>query len=318
MLTWTFPTTELRLMFGAPPRGVRTGIWDPTVDDEPTGIPLDEVDAVLAPDSLDPLVLKRVAAAPRLRFVQLSTAGYEHLGGILPAGVTVANGRGVHSDETAELALGLILARLRGIDDAARRMTVQHWAPEQRPSLAGRRVLVVGAGSVGTEVAVRLRAFRASVSLVGRTARETLDGHVHGADELPRLLPHADVVVLAVPLTQDTTHLVDEAFLARMHDGALLVNVSRGRVVDTDALLDELGSGRLHAALDVTDPEPLPPDHLLWRAPNVLLTPHVGGDTPLTLVRTTELVRRQLTALLAERPLENVVAGPPVIPLLDL
>jgi phosphoglycerate dehydrogenase-like enzyme len=320
VLTWTFPATELRLMFGAPPRGARTALWDPTADDEPAGLALDDVHAVLVPDAHDPRVLERVARAPHLRFVQLASAWHDGLAGVLPGGVTVADARGVHADGAAELAVGLALAQLRGIDDAARRMAVQHWsaAPGRRASLAGSRVLVVGAGALGTEVVARLRAFRASVTVVARTARETLDGHVHGVDELPHLLPRADVVVLAVPLTDATTHLVDEDFLAAMHDDALLVNVAHGRVVDTDALVDELGSGRLRAALDVTDPSPLPPDHLLWRAPNALVTPGVGRDTPLTAARLTELARRQLTALLAERPLENVVAGPPVIPLLDL
>ncbi|TQL02748.1 2-hydroxyacid dehydrogenase [Cellulomonas sp. SLBN-39] len=312
MLTWTFPTAELRDMLGEPPAGVRVGLWDQLVDDEPADVPLDEVDAVLAPDWVVPEPFERIARAPRVRFVQLSTAGYEHVRGVLPAHVTVANGRGVHSDETAELAVGLVLAQLRGIDVFARRMAVQYWEPGlvKRPSLAGKRVLVVGAGSIGTEIRSRLLAFRTTVTLVGRTSRDTPDGHVHGVDELPSLLPHADVVVVVIPLTDLSEGLVDAAFLGAMPDGALLVNVARGRVVDTAALLAELGSGRLRAALDVTDPEPLPPEHPLWRAPNLLITPHVGGDTPLTEVRVTELVRRQLTALVAGTPLENVVAGP--------
>ena len=143
---------------------------------------------------------------------------------------------------------------------------------------------------------------------VARTARDTPQGRVHGVDELPALVPDADVVVLTVPLDETTHHLVDAALLARMADGALLVNVARGKVVDTDALLAELRTGRLRAALDVTDPEPLPPDHPLWHAPNVLVTAHQGGNTDATFPRVAALVRRQLETLLAGGEPVNVVA----------
>lgn len=316
MLTVTFPTEELLGMFGPAPAGVRLGLWNQLVDDEPSDVPLDEVDAVLAPDWLIREPFARIAGAPRVRFVQLSTAGYEHTLGVLPETVTVANGRGVHSDETSELAVGLILASLRGIDVFARRMTVQYWEPGliKRPSLAGKRVLVIGAGSIATEIVHRLRAFKTEVTVVARTARMAEHGQVHALIELPDLLPHADVVVLAIPLTPESTGLVDADFLALMHDGALLVNVARGKVVDTDALLAELATGRLRAALDVTDPEPLPPEHPLWTARGVLISPHAGGDTPLTETRVTELMHRQIGALLAGAPLENVVVGAPSLP----
>jgi phosphoglycerate dehydrogenase-like enzyme len=139
-----------------------------------------------------------------------------------------------------------------------------------------------------------------------RVARSSRDG-VAGLDELPDLLPQADVVVLTVPLSTQTRGMVDAAFLARMRDGALLVNVARGAVVDTDALLDELSTGRLQAALDVTDPEPLPADHPLWRAPGLLLTPHVGGNTSAFLPRALRLVREQLRRHVAGEPLANIV-----------
>jgi phosphoglycerate dehydrogenase-like enzyme len=313
VLTLTFPTGQLLEMFGPPPPGVRVGLWDQLTADRPADLPAEEVDAVLAPDWLVTEPFERIAAAGRVRFVQLSTAGYDHTRGILGPGVTVANGRGVHSDETAEIALGLTLAALRGIDVFARRMSVQYWEPGliKRPSLATKRVLVVGAGSVAQEIVARLHAFKTEVTVVARTARtEPGLGPVHGIDELAALLPHADVVIVIVPLTEQTTGLVDAQFLAAMPDGALLVNVARGRVVVTEALLAELSGGRLRAALDVTDPEPLPPEHPLWRAPNLLISPHVGGDTPLTEVRVTELMHRQVAALLAGRAPENVVAGP--------
>lgn len=123
------------------------------------------------------------------------------------------------------------------------------------------------------------------------------------------LLPMADAVILAVPYGPDTHHLVDTAFLGALPDGALVVNVARGPVIQTDALLAELVSGRLRAALDVTDPEPLPSDHPLWRAPNVFITPHVGGDTSAFLPRAWRLLQQQLDRFAAGVELANVVVG---------
>ena len=179
------------------------------------------------------------------------------------------------------------------------------WVPDTRPSLADKQVLIVGYGQIGEAIEARVRPFEASVVRVARSAR---DG-VHAIDELPDLLPHADVVVLVVPGTTETTGLFDAAMLARMKDDALLVNVSRGPVVDTDALLAELESRRIHAALDVVDPEPLPEDHPLWRAPNLLLVPHVGGNSTAMEPRAHRLVREQLQRYAAGEPLANVMSG---------
>ncbi|UZN04510.1 2-hydroxyacid dehydrogenase [Cellulomonas sp. S1-8] len=245
---------------------------------------------------------------PRLRYVQLPSAGYEHARPHLPPGVVLCNGRGVHDAGTAELAVGLTLAMQRDLPRAVRAMDEGRWDNPFGPSLADRRVLVVGQGSVGQAVVARFGAFEVDVVRVARTARDDADGHVHGVAELGDLLPGADVVVLALPLSRTSHHLIDAAALARMKDGALLVNVARGKVVDTDALLAELTSGRLRAALDVTDPEPLPADHPLWHAPHVLVTAHQGGNTDATYPRVAALVRRQLTALLAGQPPVNEVA----------
>jgi len=161
---------------------------------------------------------------------------------------------------------------------------------------------------VGAAVVARLRPFEVDVVQVGRRARDTADDHVHAVTELPGLVADADVVILVVPLDASTHHLVDADLLARMKDGALLVNLARGKVVDTDALLAELSAGRLRAALDVTDPEPLPPDHPLWHAPNVLITAHQGGNTDATEPRVAAVVRRMIEDLLAGREPQNVVA----------
>ncbi|MCC2315224.1 2-hydroxyacid dehydrogenase [Cellulomonas xiejunii] len=245
---------------------------------------------------------------PRLRYVQLPSAGYEHARPHLPPGVVLCNGRGVHDAGTAELAVGLTLALQRDLPRAVRAMGEGRWDNPVGPSLADRRVLVVGQGSVGRAIVARFRPFEVELVRVARTARDDADGRVHGVDELPDLLPDADVVVLAIPLDRTSYHLIDAPALARMKDGALLVNVARGKVVDGDALLAELTAGRLRAALDVTDPEPLPADHPLWHAPNVLVTAHQGGNKDAMFPRVAALVRRQLTALLAGEPLANEVA----------
>ncbi|HVQ18768.1 MAG TPA: NAD(P)-dependent oxidoreductase, partial [Actinomycetes bacterium] len=200
----------------------------------------------------------------------------------------------------------LMIASLRGFRGFGKAQDEGVWLHGRHDALADKRVLVVGAGSVGRAVADRLSGFEVDIVMVARRARADL----HAVSELPDLLPDADVVVLTVPLTDATYKLVDAAFLRVMKSGSLLVNVSRGSVVDTDALLRELDSGRLRAALDVTDPEPLPYDHPLWRAPNVMISPHVGGDTSAFLPRAWRLVSEQLTRFVAHDQLLHVVAGP--------
>lgn len=249
-----------------------------------------------------------MAALPRLRWVQLPSAGYEYAVSLIPTGVGLCNGRGVHDAATAELAIGLTIAAQRGIDEAARATT---WTPRPHRSLADRRVMVIGHGSVGQAIINRLQPFEVEVVRVASHARTTPDGHtVHGINELPALLPGVDIVIVVVPQTPSTVGLVDATFLASLKDGALLVNVARGPVVDTDALLAELTTGRIHAALDVTDPEPLPDGHPLWTAPGVLITPHQGGMTDAVHPRFAALVRRQLEALLAGEEPTNVVVEP--------
>lgn len=240
-----------------------------------------------------------------LEVIQTQTAGVEHLRPYVPDGVTLCNGRGIHDTSTAELAVALTLASLRGLPDFVRAQERGEWAFEERASLADKRVLIVGYGQIGEAIERRMLPFEAEV---GRVARSARDG-VHPIDELPDLLPDADVVVLIVPGTAETAGLFDAAMLARMRDGALLVNVSRGPVVDTGALLAELESGRLRAALDVVDPEPLPAGHPLWQAPGLLLSPHVGGASDAMRPRALRLVREQLERYAAGEPLANVVTG---------
>ncbi|MDG4802476.1 2-hydroxyacid dehydrogenase [Micromonospora sp. WMMD980] len=249
-----------------------------------------------------------LAELPDVEVVQLLSAGADAWVGRVPAGVTLCDARGVHDSATAEWVVTAILSALRGFAPLARAQARREWAYDEvapTDELAGKRVLIVGAGSIGAAVRARLAPFEVTFTLVARTPRP--DEGVHGVAELPVLLPAADVVVLLVPLTEQTRGLVDERFLAAMSDGALLVNAARGPVARTPALVAELESGRLRAALDVTDPEPLPADHPLWELPNVLLTPHVAGSVRGLLPRAYRLVGEQLRRFAAGAELVNRV-----------
>lgn len=244
-----------------------------------------------------------ITQMPSLQVVQLLTVGFDAVLDYMPEHVTLCNAVGIHDAGTAELAVGLILASLRGIDDFARAMPRGEWIHERRTSLVDRKVLIIGAGGVGQAIAQRLNPFEVEITQVARSQRSG----VMDITELPSLLPKADIVVLAVPLTVTTKRLVNDSFLSQMRDGALLVNVSRGGVVDTDALVQHAQQGRIRAALDVTDPEPLPPEHPLWQIPGVLISPHVGGNTSAFLPRARALVENQIARWRNGEPLAHVV-----------
>ncbi|GAA4921009.1 phosphoglycerate dehydrogenase-like enzyme [Stackebrandtia albiflava] len=239
-----------------------------------------------------------------LKVIQLLSAGAEVWVPVVPEDVVLCDAQGAHTASTSEWAVTAMLASLRRIPEFVRAQDRAEWAPRSSPGLAGRRVLILGAGDIGEAIARRVAAFDAEPVLVARRAR---DG-VHDTSALPALLPEADVVVVIVPLTDATTGMVDAGFLARMRDGALLVNAARGRVVDTAALTAETASGRLSAALDVTDPEPLPADSPLWAMPNVLITPHVGGTVDGALTNMYRIAGEQLRRYAAGEPLRNVVS----------
>jgi phosphoglycerate dehydrogenase-like enzyme len=239
--------------------------------------------------------------------VQSQSVGYDGVADVLPAGMVFANAASVHEASTAELALALILASQRGIPDFVRAAREVRWARAWYPSLADRTVLLVGYGGVGRAVEERLAGFETTVLRVARTERTYEHGRVHGLRSLPELLVRADVVVICVPLSESTTHLVDDRFLSQMRDGSLFVNVSRGAVADTAALVNHARDGRLRLALDVTDPEPLPGDHPLWALPNVLISPHVGGATSAMMPRMARLLEGQIDRMRrGDQPL-NVV-----------
>lgn len=284
--------------------GLAADVYDGTGEPPPS---ISEVELYVLPYLFEPEPLQLMSRMPALRVAQSLTAGFEHITPFLPDGVTLCNAAGVHDASTAELAVALILASLRGLDDFARAHSTGEWLFSRRESLADKTVLIVGYGGVGSAIEQRLAGFECNVVRVARRPREG----VAGLDALPGLLRTVDVVVLAVPLTEETRRLVDAEFLAAMPDGALLVNVARGAVVDTPALVREVAAGRLRAALDVIDPEPLPPDHPLWHAPGVLISPHVGGNSTAFEPRARQLVVEQLTRYATGQPLEHIVVQSP-------
>ncbi|HEY7821351.1 MAG TPA: NAD(P)-dependent oxidoreductase [Acidimicrobiia bacterium] len=256
------------------------------------------------PDYIDNPNPEWIAQFPKLRVVQLPTVGFDAALTYLPQGVTLCNAAGVHEQSTAELTVGLIIAKWRGIDRAALAMAEGIWDHRRGRSLQDAQVLIIGAGGVGRRIADALAPLGCRTQLVGRSGRD----QVAGVEELPDLLIDADVVVLAVPLTSETDGLVDHGFLSMMRDGALLVNVARGPVIVTDDLLAHVP--RIEAVLDVVDPEPLPEDHPLWAAPGIIITPHIGGDTDAFPRLARELIGEQVRRWRAEEPLLNVVHGP--------
>ena len=297
------------------PAGVQADIWSGG-EDVPASAA--DVEFVVVPFGVRGDFLKRVLhGLPRLKVVQLMSAGADHVLPAVPPGVTLCNARGAHTAATAEWVAGAIVAALRQFPRFALAQRDGRWDTAYSDSVAGQHVLIVGYGSIGAAVEQRLAGWEVTIDRVARTARPASPGSaqapatrpVHGLDSLPALLPAADVVVILVPVVEETRKMVDGAFLAAMKDGALLVNAARGAIVDTGALLAELTTRRLRAALDVTDPEPLPPGHPLWSAPGLLLTPHVGGAVRQARDRAYEVVIPQIARYVAGQPLHNVI-GP--------
>ena len=262
-----------------------------------------------------PPFLATVQAADQLprftgvKVVQLLSAGADAWIGRVPPGVQLCDARGVHDKPVAEWVLGAAIGVFRQFPAFVRAQEREDWAIKAHTptrELTGKRVLIVGAGSIGRAIEEHMAPFGVTVTRVARTARPA-EG-VHGVDDLPTLLPDAEVVVLVVPLTEQTRGMVDAAFLAAMPDGALLVNAARGPVVDTGALVAELESGRILAALDVTEPEPLPAGHPLWQLPNAFITPHSAGSVVGLLPRAYGLAGDQLRRFAAGEPLINQVS----------
>jgi phosphoglycerate dehydrogenase-like enzyme len=238
-----------------------------------------------------------------VKVIQTLTAGFDKVLPHIPSGVTLCNAAGVHDDATSELAVLLTLSSLRDMPRSFKAQQDHHWETYFARSLADKHVLLIGYGNVGKAAEKRLLAFGCTVTPVAQSARD----HVHAVSELPELIPMADVIVLIVPGNAGTKNLVNAKFLASMKDGALLVNVARGVVVDTKALVAELKTGRIYAALDVTDPEPLPADHELWDLPNVIITSHNGGEGDIFWDRARTRIHSQFDLWFAGKPLDCVI-----------
>jgi phosphoglycerate dehydrogenase-like enzyme len=307
--TVSFPDQQLLADLEPLPGGLRGVVWD--LRSDPRGGTLAEIDAVILPYIDAGAVLPALANVPGLKFVQTQSTGFDGVREAAGPAAGVSSAAGVHAAATAELAVGLILAKLRGIDQAVRDQLKAAWRPERRQSLADRRVLLAGVGGIGQEIAKRLEPFEVTVTRVGSAARDDDQGHVHASSELAELAATHDILISVLPLSDRTHHLIGEKVLAALPDGALVVNVGRGAVMDTAALTKEVTSGRLQCAIDVVDPEPLPADHPLWSSPNALITPHIGGNASAFEPRIVKLLSQQLEALAAGRLPANLVQNGP-------
>ncbi|MEY3257882.1 MAG: hypothetical protein RL443_891 [Actinomycetota bacterium] len=242
---------------------------------------------------------------PNLKILQMPNAGYDDALEFVRDGMTLCNGRSIHDDSTAELAVGLTIASLRGFADFVRNQDKSSWVHVRNQSINDKRVGIIGFGSIGSTIAKMLSGFSVEVIPFTQSGRD----NTIAISNLDKHLPTLDVVILILPLTAESKHLFNAQRLALMKDGALLVNVARGPIVDTNALVKELNSGRITAALDVTDPEPLPSDHPLWKAKGVLISPHVGGNTSAFEKRARRLIESQLQLLAEDKSLNNVIVA---------
>ncbi len=242
---------------------------------------------------------------PNLKVLQMPNAGYDDAMEFVRKGITLCNGRSIHDDSTAELAVGLTIASLRGFPDFVRNQDKSSWVHVKNKSINDRRIGIIGFGSIGSTIAKMLSGFSVEIVPFTQSGRD----NTTAISDLDKHLPTLDVVILILPLTAESKHLFNAKRLSLMKDGALLVNVARGPIVDTDALVKELNSGRITAAVDVTDPEPLPSDHPLWRAKGVLISPHVGGNTTAFEKRARKLIESQLNLLAEGKPLNNVIVA---------
>ena len=297
---------EAERRLGGIPDGIDVDVYRADGDSWPDSIA--EVEFYVLPYLKGEEVLDRVAEMKRLKVIQTLTAGIENYLPHVPEGVVLCNAAGVHDTSTAELAVALALASGRHLDRYARNQPSGIWESLRLGiSLADQRVLIIGYGHIGAAIERRLSGFEvASVTRVARRPR-TEPVPVHAIDDLPELLPDADVAFLVAPHTPQTEGMIGGRELASLPDGAVLVNVARGKLVDTEALLAETSTGRIRAALDVTDPEPLPPEHPLWRTPGVLISPHVGGPSSAFFPRADRLIAAQLGRFAAGKELENLI-----------
>ncbi|MDU0366638.1 2-hydroxyacid dehydrogenase [Microbacterium sp. NPDC089180] len=298
------PTPQLRDDLGALPDGVEVVVWD--MQD---AAPRERFDMVVPPYMSMTGVIERLREI-EVGLVQSQSIGYDNVEGRLPEGLVFANAASVHETATSELAVALTLAARRRLPEFVRAQDRGEWTGGGAPGLADARVTLLGFGGVGRAIAARLKPFEVHLRAVASHGRLQDDVEVFPLGKLAEVLADTDIVIASLPGGDSTRHILDDAALSALPDGALVVNVGRGPLVDTDALVDHVRRGRIRAALDVTDPEPLPEGHPLWSLPGVLIAPHVGGATDAMRPRIARLVRRQIERLAAgEEPLNVVLGG---------
>lgn len=257
----------------------------------------------LVPVTTDRRIRELLPRMSHLRVVQTLSAGVDSLVPLVPEGVTLCDAAGSRNIPVAEWVLAAILSSTKGLEELRDRQREHVWEWRHSAELAGSTVLILGYGAIGRALEERLAPFEVELIRVARHAHEG----VHPVDELGSLIGLADVVVVLLPLTPETTGLIDAAMLGRMRPGALLVNAARGPIVDAVALLELIRAGHIRAALDVSDPEPLPADHPLWDAPGVFISPHLAGDTLAADRRAFALVGEQVGRYVRAEPLVNIV-----------
>jgi phosphoglycerate dehydrogenase-like enzyme len=284
----TVPTEELRSRLADV---CEIAVWDLT-----TPAPWPQIDIVVPP-YMGAVKLLAALDGVEVRLVQSQSIGYDGVLQRLPAGVAFANAASVHEGPAAEIGMALLLAAQRDLPRFVRQQDAETWRGGFTRGMFGLRVVILGAGGLGSAMYDRLLPFGARPVRVARSRRTDDRGEVAALADLPELLAASDAVIVCLPLDDSTRGLVDAPFLAALPDGAILVNIGRGQIVDTDALVAEVATGRLRAALDVTDPEPLPAGHALWNAPGALISPHVGGQVTTMPDAVEALVRRQIAAL---------------------
>ena len=282
--------------------GVIASVW-PDFPQSPAAVDCESAQFAVPPYMGDKRGLVAFETMPNLQICQLLTIGFEDVLAVLPESVTVCNAKGVHEESTAELAIALILAGVKGFPGDLSRASTGQWHHHRRGTLSGANVVILGAGGVAQAIFTRLAPFGSRVTMFARSHR----GNVKPMSQLGEHLAKADVLIIALPLNDETVGLVDEQMLCQLPDGAMVVNVARGPVMQTAAVIAQAQDGRLDFALDVVDPEPLPPGHPLWQMPNVIITPHVGGNTDAFPIRARRLVREQLQSWVMGAPLVNVV-----------
>jgi len=249
--------------------------------------------------------LEVITKMTKLKTVHYSQAGYDDILPYIPDNVILCNASGLHDVSTAELAIGLTIASRRGFAQFMDNQKKGLWHRQRNLALADSHVGIVGYGHIGKRIASLLKMFETKVTPFSRSGA---DGSVK-INEFDNYLADLDVIILILPLTKESKNFINSDRIKRMKDGATLINLARGAIVDTDALIAELKTGRITAGLDVTDPEPLPKDHPLWSAPNLIITPHVGGDSSAFEPRARKMVQEQLARIAEKKPLLNQITG---------